>query len=165
MESQHTHQLNSKQQCFWQSLTPYHLHSKYTSLLTLLPKSHFRMKNYLKSIFFMLSISLLLLNNLPSIEAFAAGKKNRGKGKKGSKNVVGRGFGSSTQPSLEEVVAKFPNRMPPNALECECPCGTYAGKLYKDCCAPFHNKEKLPSSPLDVLRTRYTAFVVRFVNC
>ena len=119
------------------------------------------MKVFFTSI--LLTISILLLN-LSSIDAFAAGKKNKVKGRKGSKNIVGKGFGASNpQLSVEEVVAKFPNRIPPNASECECPCGTFAGKLYRDCCEPFHSKEKLPSSPIDVLRSRYTAFVVRFI--
>lgn len=106
----------------------------------------------------LLTLSSALLS-LPSIDAFAAGgKKNKGKGK--NKTVVGKGFGSSNQPSVEEIVAKFPNRVPSDALETECPCGIYPGKLYKDCCEPFHSKKKLPAGPLDVLRSRYTAFVV-----
>lgn len=89
--------------------------------------------------------------------AFAAGKKGGKKGK--SKTVVGRGFGVSNSPSVEEIAAKFPTRMPDNAEEVDCPCET--GKKYKDCCAPFHKKEKLPASPVDVLRSRYSAFAWR----
>lgn len=106
--------------------------------------------------------TISLFGNLQTTDAFAAGKKNnKPTKKKGSKNVVGKGFGSSTGPTLEEVVAGIPNRIPSNPLECECPCGVFPGKLYKDCCEPFHSKEKLPASPMDVLRTRYTAFAWR----
>jgi len=102
-----------------------------------------------------LIIASFLACTIGLADAFAAGKK----GKKGSKTVIGKGFGSvPTQPTLEEVVAKFPNRIPNNAEECECPCGS--GKVYKNCCGPFHKKEKYPGSPIDVLRSRYTAFAV-----
>ena len=99
-------------------------------------------------------VAYMLSSTVTIVDAFAAGKK----GKKGSKTVVGRGFGIFKQPSLEEVVAKFPNRIPNNAGECDCPCDSK--KLYRSCCGPFHNKEKLPSSPIDVLRSRYSAFAV-----
>jgi len=100
-----------------------------------------------------LSIICILLLTLPAVDSFAAGRK-------GGKKNVGRGFGlTPKQPSLEEVVAKFPVRVPANAPECKCPCGS--GKVYMNCCEPFHQKEKLPGSPLDVLRSRYTAFVWR----
>lgn len=85
------------------------------------------------------------------VDSLAAGKK----GKKAS--VVGKGFGPK-QPSLQEIVDKFPNRIPANAEECDCPCSS--GKKYVDCCSVFHRKEKLPGSPMDVLRSRYTAFAV-----
>lgn len=122
------------------------------------------MKAVLLKIALMATISLFGNRNLQTTDAFAAGKKNnKPKKKKGSKNVVGKGFGSSAGPTLEEVVAGIPNRIPSNPLECECPCGVFPGKLYKDCCEPFHSKEKLPASPMDVLRTRYTAFAVSVV--
>ena len=73
------------------------------------------------------------------------------------RKTAGKGFGSS-QPSLQEIVAKFRTRMPEKPDERSCPCGT--GKLYGECCAPFHEMKKLPNSPEDVLRSRYTAFAV-----
>jgi hypothetical protein len=109
----------------------------------------------MKQAFLKIGIACMLSSCLRMVDAFAAGNK----GKKGNKTVVGKGFGiSSKQPSLEEVVAKFPNRIPDNAEECECPCGS--DKVYRRCCGPFHKKEKLPSSPIDVLRSRYSAFAV-----
>jgi len=86
-----------------------------------------------------------------SVNSLATGKK----GKKAS--VVGKGFGPK-QPSLNEIVAKLPNRIPDNTEDCDCPCSS--GKKYADCCSLFHRKEKLPGSPMDVLRSRYTAFAV-----
>ena len=107
----------------------------------------------MKALLINLIIACILAWTIESADAFAAGRK----GKKGA--VIGKGFGAiPTQPTLEEVVAKFPNRIPNNAEECECPCGS--GKVYKNCCGPFHKKEKYPGSPIDVLRTRYTAFAV-----
>ena len=91
--------------------------------------------------------------------AFAASKKNNKKSKKKSSNIVGAGFGQSNQPKVEDL--EFPSRMPPDALEQPCPCGTVEGALYKDCCSPFHNKEKLPQGPKEVLKTRYSAFAWR----
>ena len=93
--------------------------------------------------------------------AFAASKKSnsKNKSKKKTNNIVGAGFGQSNQPKVEEL--EFPSRIPPNALEQPCPCGTIEGALYKDCCAPFHNKEQLPQSPREVLKTRYSAFAWR----
>jgi len=107
----------------------------------------------MKTFLINLIIAYILACTIESADAFAAGRK----GKKGA--VIGKGFGTvPTQPTLEEVVAKFPNRIPKNAEECECPCGS--GKVYKNCCGPFHKKEKYPGSPIDVLRSRYTAFAV-----
>ena len=99
---------------------------------------------------------IFLSSAIAPIHAFAAGKKKKGR----SKSVVGKGFGISKQPKLEDVVAKFHNRIPVNADECDCPCGS--GSTYKACCKRFHTKEILPAQPLDVLRSRYTAFVVSF---
>jgi len=99
--------------------------------------------------------SLILAILLPfESAAFAAGGK---KGKKRT-SIGKKGFGAKS-PSLESIVAKFPNRIPDNAVECTCPCGS--GGLYQDCCSPFHKKEKILGAPIDVLRTRFTAFVWR----
>ena len=98
--------------------------------------------------------------------AFAASPK-KGGGSKNKKNkkqqqTVGAGFGQSTQPNIQDL--DFPTRLPPNAPDLPCPCRTSGNSdtLYKDCCFPFHNdKNILPQSPLDVLKTRYTAFAWR----
>lgn len=94
--------------------------------------------------------------------AFAAGKKGsrkrQGEKANGSEN---KGFGSysSKVPSVEKVVATFKTRIPFNSGAYPCPCGT--GKIYSTCCRPFHQKALLPFSPLEVLRSRYTAYVWR----
>ncbi len=37
-----------------------------------------------------------------------------------------------------------------------CPCGT--GKTYLDCCGIFISNQKLPSTPEELMRSRYTAY-------
>ncbi len=37
-----------------------------------------------------------------------------------------------------------------------CPCGT--GKLYFDCCGPFITHQKIPATPEELMRSRYTAY-------
>lgn len=104
-------------------------------------------------------IVLLLANVFNFSSGLAASKKS---GKKGPKIVSGNGFAAPSQNvNLEDIVKKFPTRVPPNAGESDCPCGT--GLLYKNCCQPFHTKDKLPDTPLDVLRSRYTAFCWRMI--
>lgn len=110
--------------------------------------SNFKMSHARISILFALYLCFMGIN---LVDSLATGKK----GKKAS--VVGKGFGPK-QPSLNEIVDKFSNRIPANAEECDCPCSS--GKKYVDCCSLFHRKEKLPGSPMDVLRSRYTAFAV-----
>jgi SEC-C motif-containing protein len=46
----------------------------------------------------------------------------------------------------------------PNA---PCPCGS--GKKYKKCCRPYHQGVDV-SSPVDLLRARYTAYVLRDID-
>lgn len=97
------------------------------------------------------------------ITAFASSPQKGNKKNKKTTNIVGTGgFGKSNQPKLEEL--EFPNRIPNNASDTPCPCGsgtTTHQLLYKDCCSPFHSGQKLPQSPLEVLKTRYTAFAWR----
>jgi SEC-C motif-containing protein len=40
-----------------------------------------------------------------------------------------------------------------------CPCGT--DKHYKNCCGMYHTKEQYPSTPEELMRSRYTAFVMK----
>lgn len=101
--------------------------------------------------------------------AFAGAKKGGKKVKKSSRKRVTssteRGFGVAP-PTLEEVLAKFRTRLPSPEDEATtiCPCGTTPGKLYRDCCAPFHKGQKQCLTPTDVLRTRYSAFSYRLVK-
>jgi SEC-C motif-containing protein len=37
-----------------------------------------------------------------------------------------------------------------------CPCGT--GKTYADCCGPFLSQQKNPSTPEELMRSRFTAY-------
>jgi SEC-C motif-containing protein len=37
-----------------------------------------------------------------------------------------------------------------------CPCGT--AKFYLDCCGPFISHQKVPATPEELMRSRYTAF-------
>ena len=38
-----------------------------------------------------------------------------------------------------------------------CPCDSQ--RSYKECCSPFISKEKLPETPEQLMRSRYTAYV------
>jgi SEC-C motif-containing protein len=86
-------------------------------------------------------------------------KKNGG----GKKRVTtgAKGFGA---PALTwiDVASKCKTRLPRNADEVPCPCGS--GLVYKDCCALYHGGDKLPESPIKVLRSRYTAFAWRLIK-
>jgi hypothetical protein len=93
----------------------------------------------------------IFLTCITCVDSLAAAKKFR------KVSLVGKGFGPK-QPSLDEISDKLSNRIPDNSEECDCPCNS--GKKYPDCCGPFHRKEKMPWSPIDVLRSRYTAFAV-----
>ena len=97
---------------------------------------------------------------LPSAVSGFAAKKKKGGGKKASSSSTNRGFGAPP-PTLEEVVSKFRTYMPDDADDQECPCHTSSGLLYKDCCKPLHQGEKLCLRMTDVLKSRYTAFKFR----
>eukprot|EP00980_Cylindrotheca_fusiformis_P009196 scaffold2003_cov139-Cylindrotheca_fusiformis.AAC.12 len=106
---------------------------------------------------------IFLLATAQFTDAFAANRKG-GQQRKKNKNATARtnkGFGAPP-PTLEETLAKFRARVPPNAESQECPCGT--GKLYGDCCGPLHNNPRLCLSMTDVLRSRYSAFSWRLIN-
>lgn len=40
-----------------------------------------------------------------------------------------------------------------------CPCDT--GKSYDECCGRFHNSDQAPKIPLELMRSRYSAFALR----
>jgi SEC-C motif-containing protein len=115
-----------------------------------------------------LLVSFIVLLTARCNEGFAA--------KKPSKNVAktSKGFGSAP-PTLEDFVKGFRTRLPTNAEELACPCGATHGisasngavaekrLLYKDCCQPIHRNTRSCTSPLDVLRSRYSAFCYRLI--
>ena len=39
-----------------------------------------------------------------------------------------------------------------------CPC--CSGKLYEDCCQPYHTKEKFPPTAEALMRSRFSAFAI-----
>lgn len=71
-----------------------------------------------------------------------------------------KGFGAPP-PSLDDVLGKFRDRVPKDAESQQCPCGT--GKLYGDCCSPFHSGSPCLTMT-DVLRSRYSAFSWRNIK-
>ena len=89
-----------------------------------------------------------------------AAKKKSGKNTKRAASS-NRGFGVAP-PTLEQTLASFKTRLPVDAEDQPCPCGS--GKLYSNCCAPYHKGQILPPTPLEVLRSRYTAFCYRNIG-
>lgn len=74
--------------------------------------------------------------------------------------MAGGGFGApkAAPPTLDEVCASFPTRLPEDLGVC-CPCGS--GETYERCCRTYHLGEKSAESPERCLRTRYSAFAYR----
>lgn len=96
-----------------------------------------------------------------TVLGFAAAKKKSGKNKNAGAGF--KGFGTKP-PTYQDVIATFKTRQGPNAVNEPCPCGTStAGALYGDCCAPYHQGQKLAESPAAVLKTRYSAFYFRLI--
>jgi SEC-C motif domain protein len=89
--------------------------------------------------------------------AFAAKKVD----KRSSAKTV-KGFGKAP-PSLAETLATFKTRRPENAASQPCPCGLH-GKVYADCCSPYHQGIAKPETPLAVLQSRYSAFCFREIS-
>jgi SEC-C motif-containing protein len=69
-----------------------------------------------------------------------------------------KGFGVPP-PTAEDVAVKFPSRVPDNAEGEDCPCLSH--KQYGNCCALHHHGQKRTEEPIDVLRSRYSAFCYR----
>ena len=44
----------------------------------------------------------------------------------------------------------------------KCPC--HSGKDYNICCEPYHKQEKLPETPLILMRSRYSAYALDLPN-
>lgn len=103
-----------------------------------------------------LTIFLALL--LSMSHGFAAKKKGGGKKKQVASSS--KGFGVAP-PTLEEVISGFRTRLP-ESNDVDCPCGS--SKSYKECCEIIHKGSRKCERPLDVLRSRYTAFSYRLVK-
>lgn len=43
-----------------------------------------------------------------------------------------------------------------------CPCGSL--KQYEECCLPFHNGSRMPSTAEQLMRSRYSAFCLKELN-
>ena len=43
-------------------------------------------------------------------------------------------------------------------LMMNCPC--CSGKLYDECCEPFHSKKEFPKTAEELMRSRYAAFAI-----
>lgn len=100
----------------------------------------------------------------PRTTALAVAKGTGGSKKKKAAAADARtvkGFGAPP-PKLEDVLTKMKTRIPDNADEVMCPCGS--GKTYGKCCGPFLSGEKSCLTPADVLRSRYTAFSWRNIK-
>lgn len=41
----------------------------------------------------------------------------------------------------------------------KCPCNTH--RLYKECCYPFHVGQKAPQTPLELMKSRYSAYAMQ----
>jgi hypothetical protein len=56
-----------------------------------------------------------------------------------------KGFGAPP-PTLDDVLASFKSRMPEDANDVPCPCGS--GDVYADCCGPLHRGERVSPSTI-----------------
>mmetsp|Transcript_65285 Transcript_65285/g.155691 ORF Transcript_65285/g.155691 Transcript_65285/m.155691 type:complete len:300 (+) Transcript_65285:64-963(+) len=73
-------------------------------------------------------------------------------GGKGSKKPVGfKGFGS--------VPEQLQDRLPADSAGAACAC--HSGEMYAKCCEPFHSGSALPEQPLQLMRSRYSAYAYR----
>lgn len=114
-----------------------------------------------------ITIWLTVWNDSTLVVDALAGKK-KGGGGFGKKTL-----GLSSFSSLEELLSTFPTRQPSSTTEVPCPCGTrkkqVGGSLpqplsYHECCQPLHDHTQPCTSPLDLLRSRYTAFCYRNIR-
>ncbi|MDO4430732.1 MAG: YchJ family protein [Lonepinella koalarum] len=48
------------------------------------------------------------------------------------------------------------------SIETDCPC--QSGNTYQDCCAPFHQFYQYPANAEQLMRSRYTAFVLQQID-
>ena len=108
-------------------------------------------------------------SNAINTRIYMATKKVTKKKKQNSQSSTKKGFGLAP-PTLEELVSKFQTRFPNEYYENDAnesfPCKCNSGKSYKDCCQFYHTalEESLSlekHTPVDLLRSRYTAFAYR----
>jgi SEC-C motif domain protein len=71
-----------------------------------------------------------------------------------------KGFGAAPL-TVEQYASTLPTRLPKDVDTTPCPCGGSSSSLYAQCCQPFHQGLRYPSTPLQVLQSRYTAFQYR----
>lgn len=43
-----------------------------------------------------------------------------------------------------------------------CPC--QSGQPYQDCCAPFHQQQQFPANAMQLMRSRYAAYVLKNID-
>ncbi len=91
--------------------------------------------------------------------------KGGGKNNKSSKRAAqtAKGFGLPP-PKLDDVLATFKTRIPEDADNQPCPCGTARQLLYGNCCGPLHRGDRKCTTISDVLRSRYSAFSWRIIE-
>lgn len=109
---------------------------------------------------------------------FAAKKSGSQKTKQSkSSSSSFRGFGTAP-PTFQEILASFPTRMLlENAKSLPCPCQSSSllssdnSKPYGECCSVYHDSnnnnnsnDAWPPTPLDVLKSRYSAFFFRNIG-
>jgi SEC-C motif-containing protein len=133
---------------------PWH-HNEHNIIITYYLLSTPHLNSIPSSMMRRLLLTLLLI--LPVVTLGFPAKKGARR-KAPSSNTKGFGL---RPPTLDDTVFKFRTRMPEDADNHDCPCGT--GKLYKDCCAPFHRGEPCTTTT-NVLRSRYSAFSWRNVG-
>ncbi|KAL7430887.1 hypothetical protein ACHAXH_006779 [Discostella pseudostelligera] len=97
---------------------------------------------------------------MPSSSSLAAKGGGKNKSSKRSAQTT-KGFGLPP-PTLEDVLATFKTRIPEDADNQPCPCGT--GQTYGRCCGPFHRGDRKCATMTDVLRSRYSAFAWRNIE-
>ena len=44
------------------------------------------------------------------------------------------------------------------------PCMCHSGRKYKKCCRPFHDSKRYPSTPLELVRARFSAYALANID-
>ena len=122
-------------------------------------------------IVFHASLSLYPLHSpsrWPYSPIFAAGfAAKKPKPRKAKRATQHKGFGKAP-PTIDEQIAAFNTRKPRKGAESRpCPCRQMEPDstiTYADCCMPLHDGARLPMTPTEVLRSRYSAFAWRIIG-